>query len=130
PDRAGQRCEAVPVAFTARSSDAAGPRARRGLGEMHMDNAPVHVLLAEYHCRARDVLVAVAARTHGRFLTNPIRAGVAMAPDNRQLIRHDAANVKRSPIAARDVLLVELPEPCPMRAAVISVAIEVEEHGL
>src|SRR5438270_9981536 len=113
-----------------RRSYAARPRGRRGLGEMHVDNAPVSALLAEYHRRARDVLIAVPARPHRRLLPDPIRAGVAMAPDHRQLVRDDAADVKRGPIAARDVLLIELPEPCPMRAAVISVAVEVEEHGL
>src|SRR5438045_4523674 len=109
---------------------AARPRGRRGFGEVYVHHAPVSVFLAEYHRRARDVLVAVPARTHRRFLTDPIRASVAMAPDHRQLIRDDAADVKRGPIAARDVVLIELPEPRPMRAAVIGVAVEVEEHGL
>ena len=94
-----------------------------------MHHAPVSVFLAEYHRRARDVLVAVPARTHRRFLTDPIRASVAMAPDHRQLIRDDAADVKRGPIAARDVVLIELPEPRPMRAAVIGVAVEIEEDA-
>src|ERR1051326_7108347 len=112
------------------SSYATGPRARCGFGEMHVGNAPVPVLFTEYHRRARDVLVAVPARTYRWFLTYPIRARVAMTPDNRQLIRDDAADVKRGPIAARDVLLIKLPEPCPMRPAVISMPVEVEEHGL
>src|SRR5205814_3398302 len=109
---------------------AARPCGRRGFGEVSMHYAPVSVFLAEYHRRARDMLVAVPARTHRRFLTDPIRASVAMAPDHRQLVRDDAADVKRRPIAARDVLLIELPEPRPMRAAVISMAVEVEEHSV
>src|ERR1700726_4615931 len=97
--------------ITTRHSYAARPRGRRGLGEMDVDNAPVPVLLAEYHRRARDVLVTVPARTNRRLLPDPIRAGAAMAPDHRQLIRDDPADVERRPIAARDVLLIELPEP-------------------
>src|SRR5438067_11539920 len=53
-----------------------------------------------------------------------------MAPDHRELVGYDPADVEWRPIAAGDILLIELPQPGPMLAALIGVAVEVEEHRL
>src|SRR5437016_2857767 len=91
------------------ASHAAGARRRARLGEMDVHDAPIAVLLAEHHRRAGDVLGTVAPRRRRRFVADPIGLGMAMAPQNREVVRHDSADVERGPIAARDVVLIKLP---------------------
>src|SRR6202049_141382 len=69
---------------TRRGSHAAGARRGARLGEMHMHDAPIAVLLAEYHRRAGDVLGAVAPRGRRRLAADPVRFGMAMAPQDRE----------------------------------------------
>src|SRR5205807_2245715 len=92
-------------------SHAAGPRRRARLREMDVHDAPIAVLLAKHHRRASDVLGAVAPCGGRRLAADPIRSGLAMAPQDREVVRHHPADVERGPVAARDIVLVELPQP-------------------
>src|SRR5207302_3770600 len=105
-------------------------RARRGarLGKMHVHDPPIAVLLAEHHRRAGDVLGAVTPCRGRRLAADPVRSGLAMAPQDREVVGHDPADVERGPVAARDVLFIELPQPGPVLAALIGMTVEVEEH--
>src|SRR5438477_11384137 len=60
----------------------------------------------------------------------PLALGAAMAPDDRHLVGNDAADIERRPITRRDVFSVEFPQPKPMLAALVGVAVEVEEQRL
>ena len=75
------------------------------------------------------MLGAIAPRDGRRLAADPVRFCVAMAPQDREVVRHDPADVERGPIGARDILLVELPQPRPVLPAVVGMAIEVEEHS-
>src|SRR5437764_9741140 len=94
--------------FIARSAvlHTTGPRRRARLGEMHMHDAPIAVLLAEHHRRAGDVLAAVAPRRGRRLAADPVGSGMAMAPQDREVVGHGPADVERGPIAARDIVLI------------------------
>src|SRR5580704_11017924 len=96
---------------------------------MRVDDPPVARLLAECHGRTRDEILTVGPRWTG-LITEPFGAGVALAPDHREIAVDDAADIERSPIAAHDIILVVLPQPRPLLAALVGMAIEVEEHGL
>ena len=50
-------------------------------------------------------------------------------PNNRELVRDDAADVERRPVAALYVGLIELPQPRPVLDALVGVAVQVEENG-
>src|SRR5690242_15725061 len=95
---------------------------------MDVHDPPVAQFLAEYHRRARNELGAVASRRGWWLLADPFRFGVPLAPDDCEVIGDDPADIERRPIAARDVALVELPQPRPMLAALVGVAIEVEKN--
>jgi hypothetical protein len=53
-----------------------------------------------------------------------------MAPDDRQVIGDDAADIERGPVARRHVLPIELPQPKPMVATPVGVTVEIEEQRL
>ena len=53
-----------------------------------------------------------------------------MAPDHCEVVGHDPADVEWGPIAAGDVLLIELPQPGPLLAALVGMAVQVEEDTL
>src|SRR5438132_2331355 len=94
-------------------SHATRARRRARLGKMDVHDAPIAVLLAENHRRTGDVRGAVAPRRGRRLAADPIRSGLAMAPQDREVVGHHPADIERGPIAARDVVLVELPQPGP-----------------
>src|SRR6266851_5582855 len=98
---------------------------------MHMHDPPIAVFLAEYHGRARDELVAAVVDVfRRRLLPGPIAPGAAMAPYHRHVVGHDAADIERRPVARLHVLPVIFPEPEPMLASFVGVAVEVEEPRL
>src|SRR5438105_7483964 len=112
-------------------SNSARALARAGLREMRVHDAPFAGFLAKDHGRAGDELLATVMDVlRRRRHAGPFAVGAAMAPDDRHLVGDNAADVERRPIARRHVLSVEFPQPKPMLAAVIGVAVQVEEHRL
>src|SRR5215475_14044750 len=124
PCKASSSCEPMP-------SDPPRPRSGIRWREMGMYHAPLPLLLAEHHAGARDecrvVVVEVARR---RLLAGPLPTGVAMAPHHGEIAGDDATNVEGRPIARLHVLPVELPQTCPVVAAVVGVAVEIEKGRL
>src|SRR6202162_4760347 len=96
---------------------------------MHVHDAPIALLLAEHHRRTGDMLGAVAARPGRRLSADPVGFGMPVTSIDGKSAGNDAADVERRPIAAGHVLLIKLPEPGPVLAALVGVAIEVEEHA-
>src|SRR6516164_379827 len=94
---------------------------------MHVHDAPVARFLAEHHRRARNERNAVAPRLWGRVPTDPFRLRVPIAPDDGEIVRYDAAEIEWRPIAAPNVRLIELPQPGPVLAALVSVTVQVEK---
>src|SRR6516165_8147540 len=112
-------------------SHAPRPRARACLGKMRVYDAPFARFLAKHHGRTADEFIpAIVDVLRRRFLTGPIAPGAAVTPDHRKIVGDQAADIERRPVARRHVLAVELPQPEPMLAAVIGVAIEIEKGGL
>src|SRR5580704_19732840 len=98
---------------------------------MRMHDAPFPLLLAEYHGRARDEFLAVVMDAlRRRLLAGPMAPGATMTPDHGHLVGCDAAEVERRPVARLHVLPVEFPEPEPVIAPLIGMAVEIEEHRL
>jgi len=98
---------------------------------MRVHHAPVAVLLAEHHGRAADEFLSAIMDVGGRrLLPRPLPSGAAMAPDHGHVLGDDSSEVERSPIARLHVLAIELPQPKPVIASVVGMAIEVEEHRL
>src|SRR5215470_2083128 len=97
---------------------------------MHVHDAPVACFLAEHHRRARDERNAVPPRLWRRVSTDPFRLGMPFAPDDGEIVRYDAAEVEWRPIAASDVRLIELPQPGPVLATLVSVTVQVEKNCL
>src|SRR5262245_54305683 len=111
--------------MTGRTSHPAGSLARARFGEMRVHDAPVAPLLAEYHGRAGNELLSAVMDVLGwGRLSGPLALGAPMAPDDRHVVRHHAANVEGRPVARSHVLTVEFPEPEPMVAALVSVTVE------
>src|SRR5215831_15396962 len=95
---------------------------------MCVDNAPTAGFLAKRHGGAGDELLAAVMNVLGRrHLSSPLAFGAAMTPDDRHVIGDDAADIERRPVTRRHVLPIEFPQPQPMLAALVGVAIEVEE---
>jgi hypothetical protein len=94
---------------------------------MGVDHAPLSIVLAEDHRRAgnelRIVVVYVARRRH---FARPLPPGLAMAPDDREIICDCATNVIGRPITGLHVLPVELPKPGPVVATIVGMTIEIE----
>src|SRR6201981_1162187 len=97
---------------------------------MHVHDVPVARFLAEHHRRARDERNTVAPRPWGRVPTDPFRLRVPFRPDDGEIVRYDAAEVEWRPITAPDVRLIELPQPGPVLAALVSVTVQVEKNCL
>src|SRR5205814_4336416 len=82
---------------------------------------------AEHHRRTRDEFgVVVIDIFWRRLLAGPLPPRLAVAPHDAEIAGHDAADVERRPIGRSDVLAIELPEPNPVVAAVVGVAVEIE----
>src|SRR6185436_16123333 len=95
-----------------------------GRREMRVHHPPLAVLLAEHHGRARDELLVAVIDVLGRWLrAGPLPPCVAMAPHHREVAGHHATDVERRPIGRRHVLAVEFPEPRPVVAGVVGVAV-------
>src|SRR6516164_4890323 len=65
-----------------------------------------------------------------RLATRPFAFGAPMAPEHRHVVGYDATEIERCPVARANVLLVKLPQPYPMIATTIGVAVKIEEHRL
>ena len=78
---------------------------------------------------AGDKRNAVAPRLWGRVSTDPFRLRVPFAPDDGDSVRYGAAEVEWRPISARDVWLIELPQPGPgpLLATLVTVTVQVED---
>src|SRR5712692_174115 len=118
-------------AIVALSLYAAGPRPGIGLREMRVHHAPVAAFLVEDHGRPRDEPVALVVNFARRpILADPVPVRIAVTPDHRHLVRDHPADVERRPVRPLHILLVERPQATPVIAAVVSVAVEIEECGL
>src|SRR6516164_4273236 len=80
--------------------------------------------------RARDERNPIPPRLWQRVPTDPFRLRMPFTPDDGEIVRYDAAEVEWRPIAAPDVRLIELPQPGPVLAALVSVTVQVEENPL
>src|SRR5262245_53382881 len=113
------------------SSHAAGARAGTGFRKVRVHHPPIAALLAEYHGRSGDELVAgVMDVLRRRLLADPVAPGAAMAPHHGHVVGHDAADIERGPVARLHVLPVELPETEPVIAPPVGMAVEIEEQRL
>src|SRR5262249_56279718 len=108
--------------------DAAGGGTGARWEKRGVTRAPFAALLANPQGRAGDDLAPAIMNVLGRrLLALPIATGVPMAPDHGHLIRDDAADVERRPIARAHVLHIEFPEPEPVVTALVSVPVQIEE---
>src|SRR5438094_9699894 len=112
-------------------SNSARALAGARLREMRVHDAPIAAFIAKDHGRAGDELLApVMDVLWRRRRAGPFALRAAMAPDDCHLVADNTADVERRPIARCHVLSVELPQPKPILAAFIGVAVQVEEHRL
>lgn len=77
---------------------------------MGMDHAPLTVFFAEDHRRTRNELgVVIMEVARWRFLASPPPPRFAMAPDDRKIVAHPSAHIKRSPVRGLHILSIEFP---------------------
>src|ERR1043166_4757816 len=104
-------------------------RARAGFAgrEMRVNDAPLPVLLAKHHGRARNELAVVVFEVaRRRLLAGPLAPRLAVTPHDREVAGDGAADVVGRPIGGADVLLIELPQLRPVFAADVGVTVEIE----
>ena len=101
--------------------------------------APEGVAILQDHKNLNGWLARIEVRPNMKATTwdkllervaDPFRLRVPFAPDDGEIVRYDAAEVEWRPISAPDVGLIELPQPGPVLAALVSVTVQVEKNCL